>query len=81
MTGVASEDVLRQSCLLGSCVRLRLALSTSITPLSAPGRLMSSYDGLDTRQFVEMINDSVFPGPFSGDYGDAIVHASYTPRD
>jgi 3-hydroxyisobutyrate dehydrogenase-like beta-hydroxyacid dehydrogenase len=35
--------------------------------------------GLDTVQFVQMISDSVFPGPVYGGYGDAIARASYTP--
>lgn len=47
------------------------ALAESITLLER--------NGLDTGQFVEMINDSVFPGPVYGGYGDAIARASYTP--
>jgi 3-hydroxyisobutyrate dehydrogenase-like beta-hydroxyacid dehydrogenase len=47
------------------------ALSESIT-------LLELY-GLDTGQFVQMINDSVFPGPVYGGYGDAIARSSYTP--
>jgi 3-hydroxyisobutyrate dehydrogenase-like beta-hydroxyacid dehydrogenase len=35
--------------------------------------------GLDTGQWVEMINDSVFPGAVYGGYGNAIASASYTP--
>jgi 3-hydroxyisobutyrate dehydrogenase-like beta-hydroxyacid dehydrogenase len=47
------------------------ALAESITLLER--------GGLDTGQFVEMINDSLFPGPVYGGYGDAIARASYTP--
>ncbi len=47
------------------------ALAESITLLE--------QNGLDTSQFVEMINDSVFPGPVYGGYGDAIARRSYTP--
>ncbi len=47
------------------------ALAESITLLER--------NGLDTGQFVEMINDSVFPGPVYGGYGDAIARGSYTP--
>ncbi|MGH3159474.1 MAG: NAD(P)-dependent oxidoreductase [Streptosporangiaceae bacterium] len=35
--------------------------------------------GLDTAQFVEMINDSLFPGPVYGGYGAAIAASAYTP--
>ena len=41
------------------------ALAESITLLER--------NGLDTGQFVEMINDSVFPGPVYRGYGDAIA--------
>jgi 3-hydroxyisobutyrate dehydrogenase-like beta-hydroxyacid dehydrogenase len=47
------------------------ALAESIT-------LLERYS-LDTGQFVQMINDSVFPGPVYGGYGDAIARGSYTP--
>ena len=47
------------------------ALAESITLLERAG--------LDTGQFVQMINDSIFPGPVYGGYGDAIARASYTP--
>jgi hypothetical protein len=47
------------------------ALAESITLLER--------NSLDTGQFVEMINDSVFPGPVYGGYGDAIARRSYTP--
>jgi 3-hydroxyisobutyrate dehydrogenase-like beta-hydroxyacid dehydrogenase len=47
------------------------ALAESITLLER--------GGLDTGQFVQMINDSVFPGPVYGGYGDAIARGSYTP--
>lgn len=47
------------------------ALAESIT-------LLERYD-LDTGQFVQMINDSVFPGPVYGGYGDAIARRSYRP--
>jgi hypothetical protein len=47
------------------------ALAESITLLER--------NGLDTRQFVQMINDSIFPGPVYGGYGDAIAGSSYTP--
>jgi 3-hydroxyisobutyrate dehydrogenase-like beta-hydroxyacid dehydrogenase len=47
------------------------ALAESIT-------LLERY-GLDTGQFVQMINDSVLPGPIYGGYGDAIARSSYTP--
>lgn len=47
------------------------ALAESITLLER--------NNLDTGQFVEMINDSVFPGPVYGGYGDAIARGSYTP--
>ena len=47
------------------------ALAESVT-------LLERY-GLDTGQWIEMINDSVFPGPVYGGYGDAIARQSYTP--
>jgi 3-hydroxyisobutyrate dehydrogenase-like beta-hydroxyacid dehydrogenase len=47
------------------------ALSESITLLER--------NGLDTGQFVEMINDSLFPGPVYSGYGDAIARRAYTP--
>jgi 3-hydroxyisobutyrate dehydrogenase-like beta-hydroxyacid dehydrogenase len=47
------------------------ALAESIT-------LLERYS-LDTGQFVQMINDSVFPGPVYGGYGDTIARGSYTP--
>lgn len=47
------------------------ALAESITLLER--------NGLDAGQFVEMINDSLFPGAVYGGYGDAIARASYTP--
>ena len=47
------------------------ALAESITLLER--------SGLDTGQFVQMINDSLFPGPVYGGYGEAIARASYTP--
>jgi len=47
------------------------ALAESIT-------LLERYS-LDTGQFVQMINDSVFPGPVYGGYGDAIARGSYAP--
>jgi 3-hydroxyisobutyrate dehydrogenase-like beta-hydroxyacid dehydrogenase len=47
------------------------ALAESIT-------LLERKD-LDTGRFVQMINDSVFPGPVYGGYGDAIARRSYTP--
>jgi 3-hydroxyisobutyrate dehydrogenase-like beta-hydroxyacid dehydrogenase len=47
------------------------ALAESITLLER--------NDLDTSQFVQMINDSVFPGPIYGGYGDAIARGSYAP--
>ena len=47
------------------------ALAESIT-------LLERY-GLDTGQFVQTINDSSFPGPVYGGYGDLIARGSYTP--
>ncbi len=47
------------------------ALAESITLLER--------NGLDAGQFVEMISDSVFPGPVYAGYGDAIARGSYTP--
>ena len=47
------------------------ALAESITLLERVG--------LDTGQFVQMINDSIFPGPVYGGYGDAIARGTYTP--
>lgn len=47
------------------------ALAESIT-------LLEHYD-MDTGRFVEMINDSLFPGVVYGGYGDAIARRSYTP--
>ncbi|RJQ76653.1 NAD(P)-dependent oxidoreductase [Pseudonocardiaceae bacterium YIM PH 21723] len=35
--------------------------------------------GLDAGRFVEMINDSLFPGAVYGGYGQAIATSSYTP--
>jgi 3-hydroxyisobutyrate dehydrogenase-like beta-hydroxyacid dehydrogenase len=47
------------------------ALAESVTLLER--------QGLDTEQFIEVINDSVFPGPVYGGYGHAIVTSNYTP--
>jgi hypothetical protein len=47
------------------------ALAESITLLER--------NDLDTSQFVQMINDSIFPGPVYGGYGNAIARGSYTP--
>jgi 3-hydroxyisobutyrate dehydrogenase-like beta-hydroxyacid dehydrogenase len=47
------------------------ALAESITLLER--------NGLDTGTFVQMINDSIFPGPVYGGYGDAIARGSYRP--
>lgn len=47
------------------------ALAESITLLER--------SGLNTAQFIEMINDSIFPGPVYGGYGNAIARGSYTP--
>jgi 3-hydroxyisobutyrate dehydrogenase-like beta-hydroxyacid dehydrogenase len=47
------------------------ALAESVT-------LLERY-GLDTGQWIQMINDSVFPGPIYGGYGDAIARQRYTP--
>lgn len=47
------------------------ALAESIT-------LLERYD-MDTGQFVQMINDSLFPGAVYGGYGDAIARRSYRP--
>lgn len=49
------------------------ALAESITLLER--------NGLDTATFVQMINDSVFPGPVYGGYGDAIARGSYRPAE
>ncbi|MGW7536069.1 NAD(P)-dependent oxidoreductase [Amycolatopsis sp. NPDC054798] len=47
------------------------ALSESITLLQ--------HAGLDAGRFVDMINDSVFPGAVYRGYGDAIAASAYTP--
>ncbi|MYW95823.1 NAD(P)-dependent oxidoreductase [Amycolatopsis rubida] len=47
------------------------ALSESITLLQ--------HAGLDAGRFVDMINDSVFPGAVYRGYGDAIAAGAYTP--
>ncbi|PXX53406.1 3-hydroxyisobutyrate dehydrogenase-like beta-hydroxyacid dehydrogenase [Nocardia tenerifensis] len=47
------------------------ALSESITLLQ--------HAELNAARFVEMINDSVFPGAVYGGYGDAIATRTYTP--
>jgi 3-hydroxyisobutyrate dehydrogenase-like beta-hydroxyacid dehydrogenase len=47
------------------------ALAESITLLE--------QNGLDTSQFVQIINDSIFPGPVYGGYGNAIARGNYTP--
>jgi len=47
------------------------ALAESVT--------MLERQGLDTEQFVEVINDSVFPGPVYRGYGHAIATSNYTP--
>jgi 3-hydroxyisobutyrate dehydrogenase-like beta-hydroxyacid dehydrogenase len=47
------------------------ALAESVT--------MLERQGLDTGQFVEVINDSAFPGPVYGGYGQAIAAGKYTP--
>jgi 3-hydroxyisobutyrate dehydrogenase-like beta-hydroxyacid dehydrogenase len=47
------------------------ALAESITLLERRG--------VDTQLFVEMINDSIFPGPVYGGYGKAIATSTYSP--
>jgi 3-hydroxyisobutyrate dehydrogenase-like beta-hydroxyacid dehydrogenase len=47
------------------------ALAESITLLER--------NGLDTSQFVQIINDSIFPGPVYGGYGNAIARGNYAP--
>jgi 3-hydroxyisobutyrate dehydrogenase-like beta-hydroxyacid dehydrogenase len=47
------------------------ALAESIT--------LQERNGLDTSQFIQVINDSIFPGPIYGGYGNAIARANYTP--
>ena len=47
------------------------ALAESITLLER--------NDLDGGTFVQLINDSIFPGPVYGGYGDAIARGSYTP--
>lgn len=47
------------------------ALAESITLLER--------NGLDTSQFIQIINDSIFPGPVYGGYGNAIARGNYTP--
>lgn len=47
------------------------ALSESITLLE--------HSELNAGRFVEMINDSVFPGPVYSGYGNAIATSAYTP--
>ncbi|WP_280404526.1 NAD(P)-dependent oxidoreductase [Nocardia brasiliensis] len=47
------------------------ALSESITLLQ--------HAELDAGRFVEMINDSIFPGPVYGGYGNAIATSTFTP--
>lgn len=47
------------------------ALAESVTLLGARG--------LDTGVFVELINDSILPGPVYGGYGRAIAASSYSP--
>jgi 3-hydroxyisobutyrate dehydrogenase-like beta-hydroxyacid dehydrogenase len=47
------------------------ALAESVT--------MLERQGLDTEQFIEVINDSVFPGPVYSGYGHAIATSNYTP--
>ncbi|WP_069166733.1 NAD(P)-dependent oxidoreductase [Nocardia altamirensis] len=47
------------------------ALSESITLLE--------HADLNAGRFVEMINDSVFPGPVYSGYGNAIATSTYTP--
>lgn len=47
------------------------ALAESVTMLEGLG--------LDTGRFIELINESVFPGPVYGGYGRAIATTAYTP--
>ncbi|QIS03300.1 NAD-binding protein [Nocardia brasiliensis] len=47
------------------------ALSESITLLQ--------HAELNTERFIEMINDSIFPGVVYGGYGNAIATGTYTP--
>lgn len=47
------------------------ALAESVTLLE--------QHGLDTDQFIEVINDSVLPGPVYDGYGHAIATGTYTP--
>ncbi len=68
---VASAANLAKICVNYLIAHALQALAESITLLER--------NGLDTGQFVEMINDSVFPGPVYGGYGDAIARGSYTP--
>jgi 3-hydroxyisobutyrate dehydrogenase-like beta-hydroxyacid dehydrogenase len=47
------------------------ALAESITLLER--------NGLDTQQFIQIINDSIFPGPVYSGYGNAIACGNYNP--
>ena len=47
------------------------ALAESITLLER--------NGLDTSQFIQIINDSIFPGPVYNGYGNSIARGTYTP--
>jgi 3-hydroxyisobutyrate dehydrogenase-like beta-hydroxyacid dehydrogenase len=69
--GVASAANLAKIAVNYLIAHALQALAESIT-------LLERYS-LDTGQWVQMINDSVFPGPVYGGYGDAIARASYTP--
>ena len=59
-------------------IALNYLLAHALQALAESITLLERSD-LDTSQFVQMINDSLFPGPVYGGYGDAIARASYTP--
>jgi hypothetical protein len=40
---------------------------------------LQERNGLDTSQFIQVINDSIFPGPVYGGYGNAIARGDYAP--
>jgi 3-hydroxyisobutyrate dehydrogenase-like beta-hydroxyacid dehydrogenase len=59
-------------------IAVNFLIAHALQALAESVTLLEHYD-LDTGQFIQMINDSIFPGVIYGGYGEAIARRSYTP--
>lgn len=59
-------------------ISVNYLIAHALQALAESIALLERYD-LDTGRFVQMVSDSLFPGPVYGGYGDAIARRSYRP--